>query len=306
MFYSLKDRLNRYHFAWVCRQVYDTPPVRMDSESPVAVLTQLQHKDVILFLVAIKSFAYHVALREAIILDDGSLTSHDHAILSHHIPHSQILPITQFRDAACPQGGTWERLLAIAELSRNRYVIQLDSDTLTRAPLEEVSEYIQHDTPFVIGTWDRQEIEPMRVCSERAQERVGEISDPHVQLAAEAAFASLPEVDNLNYVRGCSGFAGFPASSVERDFITTFCREMEKLLGTKWQRWGSEQVMSNVLVANIPEAKVLPHPKYSDCSKMNNKTHFIHFVGSCRFKDGIYASMVRDKLLSLIDLGYKA
>ena len=47
---------------------------------------------------------------------------------------------------------------------------------------------------------------------------------------------------------------------------------------------GGELVMSNIVVANIPGAVVLPHPKYADCHKMKPQlTEFIHFIGSCRF-----------------------
>ncbi len=56
--------------------------------------------------------------------------------------------------------------------------------------------------------------------------------------------------------------------------------------------WGSEQVMSNIVVANVPSAVVLPHPKYADCHKMEpGVTQFIHFIGSCRFDGGNYARL---------------
>ncbi|BCX82104.1 hypothetical protein MIT9_P1688 [Methylomarinovum caldicuralii] len=299
MLYRLKTTAGRTHFAWACRKIYATPPLDTRNALPVTVVTQLRHCDVILYLVAIKSFASRVPFREAIILDDGSLTPRDRQTIGHHIPHSRTIPITRFRDPACPAGGAWERLLAIAEFSRDRYVIQLDSDTLTRAPLEEVCNHIDSNTAFVIGTWDRQGIETMRACSERVQQRVSSLECAHVQLAAEAAFIRLPRVDELNYVRGCAGFAGFPAGSIERGFISEFSQAMESLLGSKWHEWGSEQVMSNVVIANLPEARVLPHPKYTDCSKMTPDTHFIHFVGSCRFKNGRYARLGAETIRNL-------
>jgi hypothetical protein len=67
---------------------------------------------------------------------------------------------------------------------------------------------------------------------------------------------------------------------------------MRTVLGDRWAEWGSEQVMSNIVVANIPGAVVLPHPKYADCHNMKPQlTEFIHFIGSCRFDCDNYAGL---------------
>ena len=39
-------------------------------------------------------------------------------------------------------------------------------------------------------------------------------------------------------------------------------------LGSRWTEWGTEQVTSNYVVANSPEAMVLPYPKYA-CFDLN-------------------------------------
>lgn len=298
MFYRLTERLGRFYFRQRTRAVHATPPISLTEAGPL-VLTQLQHKDLGLYLVAIKSFASQVLPGAVVILDDGSLTPKDHALLTRHIPKAQILPIARFRHPSCPQGGTWERLLAIARFAQDRYLIQLDADTLTLGPLPEVRQAIASDTAFVLGTWDRQTIEPMRAHAERVSGRHPNAASLHVQLAAEAAFRHLPEVDRLKYVRGCSGFCGFPAGSVELGFIVRFSQAMAQLLGARWHEWGSEQVTSNVVVANAPKAMVLPHPEYSDCLKMTETTRFIHFIGSCRFRGGRYASTARQVLADL-------
>lgn len=299
MFYRLKDRFQRFWFTQACRKIYATPPLASQTDQLIAVLTQLQHKDVLLFLIAAKSLARFIPLREVLILNDGSLTPQDEKLLAYHLPHAQFFPITQFRHPRCPYGGCWERLLAIAHFNHNRYVIQLDSDTLTRGPLPEVCQNIATNTAFVLGTWDRQEIEPMRLCSERVQKKHPKAQSLHVQLAAESAFSQLKEVDKLRYARGCAGFCGFPQGTANLSFIIQFSQAMEKLLGAKWHAWGSEQVMTNVVVANAPKAMVLPHPDYSDCIKMRKNTRFIHFVGTCRFRGGRYAKEARQVIAEL-------
>jgi len=301
MFYNLKDKLNRYRFFEACKQIFITPPVTATTNEPVAVLTQLQHKDVILFLIAIKTFAKQVPLSKVFIINDGSLNNDDFIILRKHIPIADFYDAKQFSEPLCPTGGCWERLLAIATFIDQFFIIQLDSDTLTLSPLDEVKDYIKTNTGFVIGTWDKQEIEPMNTCSELIQKNVNPTFNAHVQMLAEAHFSKLEDSQNLRYVRGCAGFSGFPKESFNKQFIIDFSQKMENEIGSKWRTWGSEQVMSNVVVANLDKADVLPHPKYSDCNNMKlPNTCFIHFIGECRFTRSIYAKLAQNEIRKLM------
>ena len=291
MFYQLKDRVRRYRFAKACKGVLQASPVATDASSNLVVLSQVQHKDVLLLLLAVKSFARQVRPRTVCVLNDGSLSANDRAVLREHIPGVNMLELAEFRSAVCPRGGTWERLLAIASLVRDHYVIQLDSDTLTIGPIEEVRHCIEHQAAFALGTWNNQKIETMRERCETAKKPAHQ-TDSHVQVIAEANLDKLDDFESLRYVRGCSGFAGFARQSFTREFVEAISGQMQGAIGAKWSEWGSEQVMSNIVIANIPNAIVLPHPKYADCHKMQVRvTEFIHFIGSCRFDDGNYARL---------------
>ena len=199
--------------------------------------------------------------------------------------------MSEYRSDACPAGGCWERLLAISTFVHDSYVIQLDSDTLTLGPIDEVRECVEQQTAFALGTWDNQELESMQERSRTARQLTSS-HDSHVQLLAEANFDKLRDFESLRYVRGCAGFAGFPRGSFTRDFVEDLSSEMRAAIGAKWEEWGSEQVMSNIVVANVPRSTVLPHPKYADCGKMKgDETAFIHFIGSCRFNNGTYGRL---------------
>ena len=291
MFYQLKDRVRRYRFAGACKGVLQTAPVALDASSNLLLLSQVQHKDVLLLLLAVKSFARQVRPRTVCVLNDGSLSANDRAVLREHITGVNLLELAAFRSAICPRGGTWERLLAIASLIRDHYVIQLDSDTLTIGLIEEVSHCIEGQSAFALGTWNNQKIETMRERCETAK-KLAHQTDSHVQVVAEANLDQLDDFESLRYVRGCSGFAGFARQSFTREFVEAISGQMQAAIGAKWSEWGSEQVMSNIVIANIPNAIVLPHPKYADCHKMQpGLTEFIHFIGSCRFDDGNYARL---------------
>jgi len=123
MLYSLKDKLNRYLFYNACKQIFITAPVTAKTKESIAVLTQLQHKDVILFLIAIKTFARQVPLSKVFIINDGSLNNDDLVILRQHIPIADFYDAKQFAESTCPTGGTWERLLAIASFINQYYIL---------------------------------------------------------------------------------------------------------------------------------------------------------------------------------------
>lgn len=299
MSYFIKDKLNRAQFSFACRRIRETAPLELDPASGLALLSQLQHKDVLMYLLALKSFARRVRPAAVYVLNDGSLTAGDVGLLKRHVPALALLDIADYRSGVCPAGGTWERLLAIAELCQRHYVIQLDADTLATGPLEEVRQCIESGTSFVIGTWDGQDFESMAECCADAK-KLNPHPGSHVQILSEANFDHLSGYAGLHYVRGCSGFSGFAKGSFGKGFVEGISREMEGAIGDKWHAWGSEQVMSNIVVANCPQARVLPHPRYGSCQKMTAETVFIHFFGTCRFKNGTYARLGRGEIAQLL------
>lgn len=298
MIFNLQNKLQRALFDQQVRDILLTPPASLHDHSPVHLLSQLQHKDVRMYLVAAKSFLAHVKIRRVTVLNDGSLTADDQALLRSHVPGLEVRPITEFQSPHCPRGGCWERLQAVMTFSKDSYVIQLDSDTVTAGEVSEVSAAAATDTSFCIGTWDNQRLELMLERAHDAK-RFNSAAATHVQVMAEQAFDRVPGASALRYARGCAGFSGFAKGSVNQEFIEGFSAQMNTLVGSKWSTWGSEQVMSNVVVANAERATVLPHPKYADCGHIAPETTFVHFIGSCRFGAGAYARLSRAAISKL-------
>lgn len=301
MFYKQVNQIQRWLFAQKVQGVLETPPlVQGDSTAPL-VLSQLQHKDVLMYLAAVKSFARQFLPAEIHVVDDGSLTNADHVLLKRHIPAIRFHELAEYRDPGLPQGGCWERLIAIAHLSQNRYVIQLDSDTLTLSSIAEIESAVRQGQSFAIGTWDRQVIEPAIERAQTAQSRL-DGTHPHIQLLAEANFDRFQDAASLKYVRGCAGFSGFAPGAGKLEFMRNLSGQMQELVGERWLEWGSEQVMSNLVVANQPAAMVLPHPDFADCEKMKpDTTRFVHFIGTCRFRSGRYARLVNQMVSTIAD-----
>lgn len=288
MFYQLKDYINRLSFLFGCQEILNTPPVTLYPDSEILLVSQLRRSDVLMYLLAIKSFLQQIKIKDIYIISDD-LTSGDIKLIDKHVPRINLIDVKSLRNSCCPMGGTWERLLAISELVKKGYVIQLDSDTLTLGPLSEVSKCIENNTAFTIGSEDNQRIETMEERHEQAKLYDKIKSTRYVQLLAEKNLNKLSDFKQLKYVRGVSAFAGFPKDSFKRDFIEKISMEMYAIVGSKWNEWGSESVMSNIVVTNISNSMVLPHPKYCSSEKViSGETAFIHFRGTYRFEKGLY------------------
>ena len=219
----------------------------------------VSHVDLIMYLVAVKSFYKRVGEGKIIIINDGSLTPADCDVLSNHLGSPTFIHIADVDTGGFPKGGCWERILTILDLLNEFYVIQLDSDTLTRNDVPEVLECVHFNRSFTLGTGQGKKLVWLPEASKQARAFHG----THVQDEAERNFFRFPDAEHKRYVRGSAGFAGFAKGAQSRSAAAAFSQKMTEFIGKKWTDWGSEQVTSNYLVANAPEAVVLPHPKYA-------------------------------------------
>ncbi|HKJ72024.1 MAG TPA: hypothetical protein VKA55_09765 [Gammaproteobacteria bacterium] len=294
MLHRLRKRARTARFNLSARGVLGTAPLALDPASGVTFLSQICHRDRLMYLLAVKSLGRFLPPAAVTALDDGSLTRRDRRILRAHIPGIEIRPVSAIDTGPCPRGGTWERLLAIHDRAADSFVVQVDADTLTLSEPSEVLDHVRANRSFTLGTSMGRAITTLAEAGNRA--RVTGPDDRHVQDTAERAFADLPGADRRLYVRGNSGFAGFAAGSHARADLEAFAREMSERIGAdKWAQWGSEQVASNYAVANAPGGSVLPYPGYGYFHPDHPWADrpFLHFIGTYRFRDGVYARLAR-------------
>lgn len=301
---TLRDHLNwRIKTRWhdrVVRGVVHTPPLTPRDDG-VLLFSMIGTRVVLPYLVAVKSFAAALGRGRVVIVDDGSLTAADHALLAHHLGKPQIIPIAQVDTGPCPRGGTWERLLAILDLRRDHYVIQLDSDTVTFGSVPEVAAAIDAGRSFMLRGEASAALVPMRDFPATLAREAGRV---HVQRAIEERLdhIALPGIAAPRYARGCSGFAGFAPSDEGRGIAEAFSTQAEALLGAQtWAEWGTEQVTSNVVIANDPDPLLLPYDRYLNFwgEVLPAERRFVHFVGTCRFDGRTYLDATRDTIRAL-------
>jgi hypothetical protein len=286
---GLKRRFFRRDFDLRCRAVLDTPPVELDASSNVVVLSQSYHKDLLMYLVAAKSFARYVRPARFVVVDDG-YTPEDQAVIRGHLRRVEFIPRKSVTSAACPVGGCWERLLSIADLSADHYVIQLDSDTVTVADPMEVRDCIARNASFTLSTKQGRDF----ISVEQAAKAMDVSESQHIQVLAERALGRVPELAGTHYIRGCAGFAGFARGSLDRSSIERFSALMSNSVGEQvWSRWGSEQFASNYLIANAPLRGLLPFEAYPYWALGMNiqDAKLIHFIGDDRFTSSMYRNI---------------
>lgn len=290
MLYRLRSSLNQRVFDLAARGILRTPPLEA-RPAPIRIVTMLGHSAVTMYLCAIKSLYRHLPGGAVEVLDDGSLTAGDRAILEHHVRPISIRPIAGVGTGPCPRGGCWERLLHVVDASRDTYVIQMDSDILTTGPVPQVVASAEANTAFTLGCDPKDPIETL----EEAAARVANYDPSLTQFRAEQVLPGLPPKMGRLYVRGSAGFTGFPRGGVDRASVERFSAAMESMMPGRWAEWGTEQVASNYLLANQPGALVLPWPQY--CCFYPHVDHalasLLHFIGSHRHSDGVYVRAAR-------------
>lgn len=282
-------RIERDYFRWkyqrAARQVLGTQPLER-GELPFTLLSMVQQRDVHAYLVAVKSFAFFLNPSRIVVVCDASIDHDDRLVIKRHLPHAELREAQEFVHPDIPRGGTWERLFAISEYVRDSYVVQLDADTLTLHPIPEVLQAIRKGTGFVLGEMPDTPIRLLPAVRKNALPYMR--PDAHIQHIAETEMVNIGLPADAVYIRGCSGFTGFPRSVDMRAKLTDFSRRMTVKVGDNWKRWGTEQVTSNYLVANAIGTRPLPFPKYGTPDCATSETAFIHFIGSMRFINGKY------------------
>jgi len=297
---SILRRTGRLSYDWLCRGILRTAPLRQ-RPAPVRIVSMVAAEHILMYLVAIKTFYRQLPGGSITVLDDGSLTERHHATLRHHLGEIEIVAIGDVDTGPCPRGGCWERLLLVLDRVPGTYVVQLDSDMLTTAAIPEVVAAIRDNRAFTLKGGPTQAI----VGLEAAATQVAGFNGEFMQVRAERALPGLEPGLGDRYVRGSAGFAGFARGGPARAVAERFSSAMQRMVGSSWSEWGSEQVTSNFVVANSPDAIALPWPKY--CCFFPKvevaDAAMIHFIGTWRFQRGVYLRKSRAAIAQLLSEG---
>ena len=300
MFFRARRAAHRAWFDLQARALLRTAPLTPNDRT-ITLVSMVCHGECIMYLLAVKSFCRQLGRTPAVVLlNDGSLTAQDRSTIHAHLPEATMVDIASVATGTCPRGSCWERLMLISDLVQDSYVIQLDCDTLTLSPIPEVEACLVAGQSFtLLGDRSYPLIEPML----QAWTRLKDNPSNQVQSVCERTFDLLPESVDLKYLRGNAGFTGFAKGSIDREKIAWFSDLMRRLAGSQWDEWGSEQLTSNLLIANSPGAQPLPAPRYVSFWEHPDipyeEAAFIHFIGPHRFAGGFYLRRAKALIATL-------
>lgn len=287
---KIKRKFAKRVFDFQIREIRDTPPIKY-RESPWTILSMISHRDLAMYLLAVKSFYAQLGGGRIRIIDDGSLTQADKVTLNSHLVHPTIVSRKDIAIGSFLPHIMWERLAYAVDLSASEYVIQLDADTLTLGPIEEVRINALENRPFIQGTRSGQTF--VSVAEASAFAATTGMQD-HILTMTEKALVRLPGAERLKYVRGSAGLAGLAKQGFPRRRAEELCQAMAGLVGDRFAEWGTDQVAFNLMVSNSPGAVVLPFPAFCiNAEQTPGASRFLHFIGSHRFDGGDYARLGR-------------
>lgn len=306
MWAEIVRRAKRGIYDRLCASVFETAPIRQQQDG-VVLFSMIGTAVMTPYMVAIKSLHHHLRRGRVVIMDDGTLTRSDRAVLRQHLDDPQILSLSHVDVGPCPRGGTWERLLTILDMAADDYVIQLDSDTVTLGPVPHVEQAIDANASFTLlgAETPVQTILDVESFTRRffpGGQPGQEDYHGHIQGATEAILTEL-EIEGLArpcYVRGCSGFAGFARGS-DRRIATAFSQAAGARMGARWTEWGTEQITSNFVIANTPDARILPPSLYENYwgDAPVDDVRFLHFIGTYRWHEWQYQRRCLDAIRTL-------
>ncbi len=293
------NRYHRFRFDSVAKGVLKSPPISGKDDGCV-IVSLVSHRDLWMYLVSAKSFRIFFQHGRFVVLNDGSLTAKDVSILKGQIAGLEVRSAADVSNKHCPKGGCWERLLCVADYMTDHYVIVLDADMITQFEVSEVEECFRENRSFIMGIRENQTVQSMPEIWKEEMAGYGKVplsSSRGTQETFDTNMDRIPGWEKLKYLRGSGGFNGFAKGSFSRFDVEKFSREMEKIFGARWHDWGTEQVTLCFLIANSPDACILPYPKYAlhyAGKKVNYEgSSVLHFIGMSRFNTGFYKNQAR-------------
>lgn len=287
-----RSRVDATRHAEAITGILETPPIAPRQDG-VVLFSMIGTEVLLPYLVAVKSLWHHLQRGRVAILDDGTLTAADRAILAHHCGDPQIIRIADVKLGEFPSGGTWERLLTILDNRAGEYFIQLDSDTVTLGAVPEIGEAIARNRSFLFLGGEDAKVGPLPLHEFCERFYPGGPEEGHVQTRIESRLDSIDARRGWKYTRGCSGFAGFAATGGGRPLAAAFLAEMKRMIGNEDVTiWGTEQVTSNFHLSNEPQPVVLPYERYLNywSQPWGEDARFVHFVGTHRHENGAYVA----------------
>lgn len=278
--------------------ILQTPAIK-PARDGLVIFSMIGTQAVLPYLVAVKSLWQQLGRGRIAILDDGSLSAQDRAVLAQHCGDPQILRMGDVAHGGFPTGDGWERLLTILDHRAGEYWLQLDKSTVTLGPVWEVERAIASNRSFTLMDSSDAPDQPLELPAFARSSHIGASADEQSQAHMERLMAHAAPDLGWKYLRGCSAFAGFAAGNAGRDLAAAFLARMKAAAATDGDAAQSphqlghqlgHQLAANFLIANEGAPVCLPYTRYLNyrARRWDHGAAFVHFGSSYRHENSAY------------------
>ena len=191
------------HDAEALMGVLETAPIGPRPGGP-AIAARIGTRQVLPFLVAVKSLYRRIGRGRVVILDDGTLAGPDRTILAFHCGDPELLPRAAVPLGGFPPGGGWEPWLAAFDRRRGEYWLLIDPLAVATGPVPQIERALGGNRSLAAGTAlvGLAAGGPGRPDPEALSEALGGASASataasHLLMAREAGPIELTEADSL-------------------------------------------------------------------------------------------------------------
>lgn len=293
--------LNHRVFSWRTRAIHDTPPIPCDPRAGCEVHTMLGHRDVDLYLVAVKSLLRWSQELAVVVHSDGSLDGSTLDQLRRHVPGVRIIEPpaaderarTMLADRPAllrwrAHDAAYRRLIDVELWRQTSRRIVLDADVLVlREPTEALRWAHAGSTAFLLGQPPDDEGRPLARPPASA----------HVQAHFRYAVPNLAARTGLapRFLQGTT--AGFHGCTDELQLD-----KVERLLeaceaeGLRMTQWGGDQCCIIYLLSAAGAARLDPRRCFNfdpSLAAVADQAEVIHFYGTHRFHGGVYPRLAQ-------------
>jgi len=298
MLYRLRNALEYRWFQYRSRALA-SPPLACAPDAQCQIHTVLTHRDIPMYLVALKSLLRYHAHVAVVVHSDGTLTAADRSLLQRHLPGISVIMADEADNRARQVLGTdsylwrwraidcsWRRLVDTELWSTGARRLIMDADVLVVRRPDEVIEWMERGTrPLLLG-------QPPRPSRGPGAPDGG---PQHIQ----TIFTSrLDEIGSLMgrssaFLDGTTGGFYGCASELSLPHIEKLLR-VSTGLGIPMEQWGGEQCTVIYLLSTSGAFRLPPDRcfNYSPASESSlGDAQVVHFYGTHRFHKGHYPSL---------------
>ena len=275
--------------------ILETPPIR-PARDGLVLFAAIGSAEVLPFLVAVKALWAQLGRGRVAVLDNGTLTSADRAILAQHCGDPQILRRDDVPRGPFPHGQGWEALLTVLDHRAGEYWLQLDCSTLAVGPVWELERAIGSNRSFAMMGSASDPTEPLELGAFARRCGADDADDPQGRI--ESLLSKVAPGLGWKYLRGSGGLAGFAAGNGGRDRAGAFVSRLLDAIGPD-DVSGSAQatalITANFLIANEGAPACLPPDRYLNYTgaDWHADTAVVHFGNAHRYDRGAYMEASR-------------